>query len=181
MATNAQLKLKQGLILLLDQYEFDQISISKICKEAGVHRSTFYTYYDNQFDLLEDAQSYLTELFLTEFKEQQQKLNAPKEWGSLMDSYYLVPYLNYIKRHQKLYKIFLKNPIDFNHEQHVEGTIAKHFLRRYREHGIRDEKKIRYMSHFYITGIRAIIYDWVMAGCEDDIDYIIEIIHTIIF
>lgn len=149
MATSAQVKLKQGLILLLDQYEFDQISISKICKEAGVHRSTFYTYYDNQFDLLEDAQAYLTELFLTEFKEEQQKLNAPKERGSLVDSYYLVPYLNYIKRHQKLYKIFLNNPIDFNYEQNVEGTIAKHFLRRYREHGIRDEKNPLHVPFLY--------------------------------
>lgn len=181
MVTSAQVRLKQGLILLLDQYEFDQISVSKICKEAGVHRSTFYAYYDNQFDLLENTQRYLTDLFLTEFKEQQEELNAQKEQNSLIDSYYLLPYLTYIKRHQKLYKIFLKNPTNFNHEQNVEGFIVKQFLQRYRERGIRDEKKIRYMSHFYITGISAIIYDWVMAGCEDDIDYIIDIIHTIIF
>lgn len=42
MTHSAQEKLKQSLILLLDDFDFDQISISKICKEAGVHRSIFY-------------------------------------------------------------------------------------------------------------------------------------------
>ena len=53
MNDSAKTKQQQALILLLDEEEFDRISVSKICKEAGVHRSTFYSYYDNQFDLLE--------------------------------------------------------------------------------------------------------------------------------
>lgn len=32
MTHSAQEKLKQSLILLLDDFDFDQISISKICK-----------------------------------------------------------------------------------------------------------------------------------------------------
>lgn len=55
MNDSAKTKQQQALILLLDEEEFDRISVSKICKEAGVHRSTFYSYYDNQFDLLEDT------------------------------------------------------------------------------------------------------------------------------
>ncbi|WP_153055230.1 TetR/AcrR family transcriptional regulator, partial [Streptococcus suis] len=51
MTESAKTKLQQALILLLDEEEFGRISVSKICKEAGVHRSTFYHYYDNQFDL----------------------------------------------------------------------------------------------------------------------------------
>ena len=63
MAESAKIKLQQALILLLDEKEFERISVSQICKEAGVHRSTFYSYYDNQIDLLEDAYQYLTSLF----------------------------------------------------------------------------------------------------------------------
>ena len=53
MSQSAQIKLKQALLILLDENEFDQLSVSKICKEADVNRSTFYAYYDNQFQLLE--------------------------------------------------------------------------------------------------------------------------------
>ena len=55
MATKAQIKLQQALILLLDEADFDHISVSKICQTAGVNRSTFYAYYGNQYDLLEEA------------------------------------------------------------------------------------------------------------------------------
>ena len=68
MNDSAKTKLQLALILLLDEEEFDRISVSKICKEAGVHRSTFYSYYDNQFDLLEDTYQYLIQLFFAEFQ-----------------------------------------------------------------------------------------------------------------
>ncbi|EFM28990.1 TetR/AcrR family transcriptional regulator [Streptococcus gallolyticus] len=181
MTHSAQEKLKQSLILLLDDFDFDQISISKICKEAGVHRSTFYAYYDNQSDLLEDAMAYLADIFTTEFASLQETFEAEKERDSLLDSYYLLPYLTYIKNHQKLYKIYLKNPTDFQHEKVVEQHINEQFLNRYHAKGFTDEKMIRYMTHFYTAGIRRIIYDWVMDDCHDDITYIIKIIHTIIF
>ena len=38
MAKSAKIKLQQALVLLLDEEEFDRISVSKICKKAGVHR-----------------------------------------------------------------------------------------------------------------------------------------------
>lgn len=149
MTHSAQEKLKQSLILLLDDFDFDQISISKICKEAGVHRSIFYAYYDNQSDLLEDVMAYLADIFTAEFISLQEPFEAEKERDSLLDSYYLLPYLTYIKNHQKLFKIYLKNPTDFQHEKVVEQHINEQFLNRYHAKGFTDEKIIRYMTHFY--------------------------------
>lgn len=149
MTHSAQEKLKQSLILLLDDFDFDQISISKICKEAGVHRSIFYAYYDNQSDLLEDVMAYLADIFTAEFISLQEPFEAEKERDSLLDSYYLLPYLTYIKNHQKLFKIYLKNPTDFQHEKVVEQHINEQFLNRYHAKGFTDEKMIRYMTHFY--------------------------------
>lgn len=151
MTHSAQEKLKQSLILLLDDFDFDQISISKICKEAGVHRSIFYAYYDNQSDLLEDVMAYLADIFTAEFILLQEPFEAEKERDSLLDSYYLLPYLTYIKNHQKLFKIYLKNPTDFQHEKVVEQHINEQFLNHYHAKGFTDEKMIRYMTHFYTT------------------------------
>ena len=130
MTHSAQEKLKQSLILLLDDFDFDQISISKICKEAGVHRSIFYAYYDNQSDLLEDVMAYLADIFTAEFISLQETFEAEKERDSLLDSYYLLPYLTYIKNHQKLFKIYLKNPTDLQQEKVDEQHIKEQFLNR---------------------------------------------------
>ena len=48
-----QALLKQGLIELMEQKNIRQISIKEICEQADVSRSTFYTYYGSQYELLD--------------------------------------------------------------------------------------------------------------------------------
>ena len=45
--------LKESLIELMEQKNIRQISIKEICEQADVSRSTFYTYYGSQYDLLD--------------------------------------------------------------------------------------------------------------------------------
>ena len=45
--------LKDSLIELMEQKNIRQISIKEICEQADVSRSTFYTYYGSQYDLLD--------------------------------------------------------------------------------------------------------------------------------
>lgn len=127
MTHSAQEKLKQSLILLLDDFDFDQISISKICKEAGVHRSTFYAYYDNQSDLLEDAMAYLADIFTTEFASLQETFEAEKERDSLLDSYYLLPYLTYIKIIKNSIKSTSKIPLIFSMRKLLNSILTSSF------------------------------------------------------
>lgn len=87
---SAKLKLQQALILLLDSETFDHITVSKICQQATVNRSTFYSYYSNQYELLEDAYDYLTSLFITEFEQYQADFNVTDE-TRFIDDAYLIP------------------------------------------------------------------------------------------
>lgn len=47
-----QALLKQSLIELLEHKNIRQISIKEICEHANVSRSTFYSYYGSQYELL---------------------------------------------------------------------------------------------------------------------------------
>jgi AcrR family transcriptional regulator len=44
--------LRDSLIGLMETKSILQISVKEICERAGVSSSTFYTYYNDQFDLL---------------------------------------------------------------------------------------------------------------------------------
>lgn len=46
--------LRKSIIKLLQSVQFSDINISMICKEANVSRVTFYNYYKNKTELLED-------------------------------------------------------------------------------------------------------------------------------
>ena len=54
---NAKEKLLDAFFNLLSIEEFNAISVSELCVVAKVHRTTFYAYYDNTFELLLDAKN----------------------------------------------------------------------------------------------------------------------------
>lgn len=55
--TSKQIRTKkiivQALAELLEDYPFDRITIKMICKEAGVHHRTFYRYFADKYDVLQ--------------------------------------------------------------------------------------------------------------------------------
>lgn len=44
--------LYQALFSLMDRHSFKSISVKEICEEAMVHRATFYTHFNDKYDLL---------------------------------------------------------------------------------------------------------------------------------
>ena len=48
--------MKEALLELLEHQELISISVTAICKTADVHRSTFYKYYSDPADLLEEIE-----------------------------------------------------------------------------------------------------------------------------
>lgn len=41
----------EAFLLLLEQKEYDTITVKEICQKAGVNRSTFYLHYETMNDL----------------------------------------------------------------------------------------------------------------------------------
>lgn len=182
MSITSKTKLKQALILLLDDYDFEQLTISRICKEAGVNRSTFYAHYNNQYDLLNEVQDYIVTIFQQEFnKEFHGMKDIEIEFDSLLDTRYLKPYLTFIQNHQKLYRIYLKHPKTLLNNDIYEKNLQTIFIKQFQKHHINKPQQIEWMSHFIIGGFRTLIANWVMADCADDIDQLIDTIHTLIF
>lgn len=178
MTESAKTKLQQALILLLDKEEFERISVSKICKEARVHRSTFYHYYDNQFDLLEDANQFLTQLFLTKFPSH--NLSNINIESDLTGDAYLISYLQFVKDHQKIYQIYLHHELDFHHKERFEHLVELIFTPRFHAQGIQNPVQIAYVSSFFLAGITQVVSKWVRNGCTESIEEMADIIQICI-
>ena len=54
--TSAQQALHQGLVTLLNTKKINQVSIKELTQKSNVARSTFYAYYDNIDNLLEEIE-----------------------------------------------------------------------------------------------------------------------------
>ena len=53
----------EALLLLLEQKDFDRITVKELCQKAGVNRTTFYLHYENMNDLLEETVDLINERF----------------------------------------------------------------------------------------------------------------------
>lgn len=174
---NTAKKMQSALINLLDKVEFDDVTISLLCKRAGVNRTTFYAHYDNLYDLLEEMQESVINSF---FEEQTQihttieKLN--KEDSVFINEKYLIPYLNFIKDNKNLFKLFMKNLNVFSPNKILKFFIDDVFTPILSKHDIKNSNQINYMAQYYLMGVTAITNAWVKNDCKESVEEICKII-----
>lgn len=177
---NTAIRMQSALIGLLENQNFTDISIMDICKAANVNRSTFYAHYDNTYDLLKETYDALIGNFLNECNFDS-SLNIKidslnKDDLNFCSPKYLIPYLQYIKSHKRLFKIFAENATNFEITKTDDSIIENIFIPIYAKYGVNDKKLIFYMQKFFLKGLDAIVTEWVKNDCEDDILFICEII-----
>lgn len=178
---NTSNKMQRAFVNLLENKDFSEISIIDICKAAGVNRSTFYAHYDNTYDLLRETHESLIDNFSAECKfEDPVNLadihNVDKNDLVFISPKYLLPYLQYIRKHKRLFKIYTDNAHIFETNKIDDYMIDNLFTPIYAKHGVTDKKLIRYTQKYFLKGIDAVINEWVRNDCEDDVYFICEII-----
>lgn len=177
-------RMDEAFLELLEKKDFTYITVKEICEKAGVNRSTFYLHYETVSDLLAESARYIITQFVeamphdtAEFMLQIQ--TRPLEELYLITPEYLTPYLNYIKKHRRIFRTTLDqtsvlgmNDAYLSLNRHVFMPI----LNRYQV-PLSNQK---YMMPFYINGIMGIVNEWLKEDCEDSIERIISVIQVCI-
>lgn len=178
--SKAKLKLIKGFIQLLENNDFLQIEVKQLCKTSGVNRSTFYAYYDNTFELLNDCKKYMIDTFLNSFSEEQ--INNFKQ-GKLEKDYitkeYLLPYLKQVKQNKTIYKTYAKLKLanDDDFFEHLLENVA--FPVSLITDINSDKETIKYVTKFYTEGINAIVNMWIKRDFKESEEKICAIIINI--
>ena len=56
---NTAIKMDKAFLALLEEKDFEYITVKELCKRADVNRSTFYLHYENMTDLLAESIEYM--------------------------------------------------------------------------------------------------------------------------
>jgi len=182
---NTAIKMDQALITLLEEKNFDYITVSEICAKAGVNRSTFYLHYENTRDLLDEVSRYLLDGFLTYFPVDTAGISARfsacelKELNFISEKY-LHPYLKYIKENNRVFSTALLHANSFG----FEGTFQRMFQNIFDPIMDRFHYPVshrNYVIRFYLNGINAIVTQWLKDGCQESVEEISRIIYECVF
>lgn len=182
---NTAVKLDKALLSLLEKKTFEYITVSDLCKEAGVNRSTFYLHYENTSDLLIETTQYVLDGFLSYFDvDTEAEIKKLKECDKkdliFIRDEYLRPYLSYISDNRRIFAAVLSRPTEFKFEsifQRLSDNVLNPILDRFGYPT--DERK--YVLMFYLNGITAIVTEWLKEGCKKSIEEISEVINYCIF
>ncbi len=170
----------EAFIILLEKKDIEYITVKEICEKAGFNRSTFYLHYESIDDLLNETLEHTVNKLIMHFnktpKEFINKINtSSKEDLILINEEYLKPYLEFIKNNKKLFMAAFKNPTVMKAQEaysNLEEYILNPILDKY---GISSNKK-KYILQFYVHGIMAVVKEWTINDCKDEIEDIVQII-----
>jgi AcrR family transcriptional regulator len=87
--------LKQTMIEMLKEMSFDKIHVTELCKRAYISRITFYTYYEDKYDLLDDCFNDISKNLVQSFRDLEESNKDKDPYDSahnllnaLLDNYY---------------------------------------------------------------------------------------------
>lgn len=182
---NTATKMNLALIALLKEKPLEYITVSELCKKAGVNRSTFYLHYDTIGDLLDETTRYLLDDFLFYFSCDVKSVsldytNCRLDELVFIQKKYLIPYLRYIRENKELFATAVANNRTLNFEK-IHKRMFENIYNPVLERFGYPENKRSYIVRYYLNGIISVILEWLDDDCNKSIKEITEIITICIY
>ena len=173
-------RMDEAFLALLEKKDFTYITVKEICEAAGVNRSTFYLHYETMADLLSESISHINEQFLSHMKKDPEAFVAKLRDCSPDELYlitpeYLIPYLDYIEQHRRLFCTAMENAAVLEMDKSYDRMFCHVLAPILDRYGV-PQKERRYIMAFHIHGIMAIISEWLKDDCADSIEYVADLI-----
>lgn len=152
-------KIEKVFLELIQEKDVKDITVSEICKKAGVNRTTFYVNYLDIYDLVEKIRIRMLNEFANIFKDTGSE-------GHSRNNYLLM--FRHIKNNQAFYKTYFKLGFDVNYE--ISSFDKELAYKKF------DNKLVEYHMEFFTAGITAIIKKWLKDGCQESPEDIVNVI-----
>lgn len=177
-------RMDEAFLELIEKKDFAYITVKEICEKAGVNRSTFYLHYETVGDLLAESAQHIIDEFITymphDTVEFLNKLQVrPLEELYLITPEYLAPYLTYIKEHRRVFKATVKQSSALRMTDAYQKLSRHVFIPILNRFGVPPEDQ-KYVLQFHISGLMAIINEWLKDDCRDSIEHIISVMQRCI-
>lgn len=144
--------LLQSLTRLMNEKKISDISVKELTDLADINRSTFYKYYKDIFDMLEQIE---TEMFV-EFSRAFEKLN--KETNSYANLLSFFTYIfEYVQNNADMCKILLGHDGDYSFIEKFKNAIIK--TKPPFDESV-PKVKIHFLRPYIIAGCIGVIQQW---------------------
>ena len=158
--------IQESLVELMAKKSILNIKVQEICDHAGISRSTFYTYYDDQYDLLKQIEDQTFKAIEHITQNYRRDLGKNGTLGSAAMDEAMQGFIKYIAENNDSIQVLLSDNGDYLFQKRFFHNNIKQ-LQEYRDvkekKGL-DDETIKYYSLFAVGGLLVVIQDWLKNG-----------------
>ena len=146
--------LQEGLLRIMEHKHLDKISVTELCREAGINRATFYRHYSIPRDVLMDMQKALTE-------EANQKCF---QYEIKNAAAYLESCFSFLYEHADIIRLLLQNCTDDDMRKMVVDVLTRTSTQNIylAPDSIRNESDMKLILSFIVGGGYYVIRQWLI-------------------
>ena len=148
----------------------EKITVKEIAENAGYSRVTFYNYFNDPYDLLNQIE----EEFISNFTK---SISDNIEQDRLLDNF-LYTFEKLINENEMYSQILLNNSYNLQFSKHLQDIIIPLALKSFNISP--DNKKAIYAFEFYIPGVISMITSWMKNERDISIEELGNIIKGIL-
>lgn len=168
---------------LLDKNDFDKITVSQIASNAEINRGTFYLYFNDKYQLLEEIQNELLEGYQKHLKEslaaglmspEQLRSTSPAQKRAILkENGYRV--LNFFYEHRQVAQILLRNSGGYYFTQKVEQFYIQFAGEKLKIMVPHYDELPKYELDFFFSGVISVIKNWLLGGAVETPEEMAEV------
>lgn len=152
----SQNKIEKAFVHMLLTKSINKISVTDICKETGLNRTTFYANYLDIYDLADKIRTQIENNF--------------HEIFSKKENHTSLTLFQMIYDNQTMFKMYFKLGYDRENTSAVYNIeLAEKYF---------DCKYLNYHAEFFKSGLNAIIKMWLDGGCTETPEEMADIIKS---
>ena len=153
-------RLKEALLRLLARRDILDVTVSRLCQEAGVNRSTFYSHYDSIGDLMEEMEQEIGANLIGRFREDNYDGEHPFSPG------HLLPILEHIRDNRDFYRVYLSQSTAQHRMDWAFGQLLEWY--------------VRPLLRGFRAGFLALIQQWLQNRCQEEPEVILSYVQNLL-
>lgn len=165
-----KMQLSESLMELLKHHAIEKVTVDQICKEAQVHRSTFYRYFQDKYDLLHHA------LDCFWFKRIDPKDVLGSTVRLIAQNKEVFRNISINNENNSFYWLLLKMWSEQLMECEKKGMLKD---ARWIDQTIRKSKYPELSIHMTAGALLTLFFEWVGSNYQMEVEELIDFIHNI--
>lgn len=166
-------RIQEAMLTLLDEKEFERITVQDVCTLAEINRSTFYRHYVDIYDLMGKLEKQIQSGIV-------QQWAAEKGSEEPVTQAALQRLLTYILAHRTFYRAYLREYPSRNHREEMQRIFDGYLQPLFENYGVVSRNRMQYYYRFAAAGFLSVIAQWLNQEMPESPEEIARILYAML-